>query len=155
MWSSWFYDDGYFIAPLDILGCVLDRAVDIFSTVGITINIPKCQLLPMVPTSSTTNSIPLSLRCVRDASLTGGLCVFGTPFRESCVSCLLEERAVALKLLCSRLIELNDAHVAYHLLRTCLAAGRITHLLRTVPSEVLGSRVADFSFIVRSTLDHL
>ena len=31
----------------------------------------------------------------------------------------------------------------------------ITHLLRTVPSEVLGSRVADFSFIVRSTLDQL
>ena len=34
LWSSWFYDDGYFIAPLDILGCVLDRAVDIFFHCG-------------------------------------------------------------------------------------------------------------------------
>ena len=55
---------------------------------------------------------------------------------------------------CQQLLSnLGNSQVELHLLRSCLSLCKINHLIRTVPSDVIGSQLSRFDAGLRSSLE--
>ena len=126
IWSGWFYDDGTLHGSAEALQLAYSEAIRLFASINLQVNAAKSKLW-------VSRQFVLPSLNIRQLSWEEGWLYLGTPFGLRETEHHMENRLNHLRKLCEQIILLGDTHVAYHLLRYCAPAGKIVHILRTVP----------------------
>ena len=141
-WQVWFLDDGVLAGEPDDLNQLSPQ----FQHLGLHVNITKCKIWS--PHSVVLDSpVPV-------VDWSSPKVVLGTPFgSDAAVSQFLTEtRAKHHALLC-RLAQFPDPQVALAILRYCLGAQKINHLLRVLWNPIATTFAEDTEHDLRFTLD--
>ena len=134
-WSRWYLDDGTLCGHRDTVAAMFEAICKHAPEIGLRVNPAKCKVwgphaaaadwsVPVVPWDSGVNvlGVPVGSR---------------TFVAAECAS-VISKLSEALR----RLPLLADSFVAFHLLRSCLSACRVTHLLRALSFDS-GASLAD------------
>jgi hypothetical protein len=143
--NVWYLDDGHLVGPLDTLSKAFDIIVTEGALLGVTVNIDKCKLWgPGVSTQQILQEHGQSLisQVPRVPWAAGsGLRVLGLPIEyPQSISFKREQlRAVMhhLQDACALLGHLGDPQMQHLLLRYCLDACRVMHMLRGMDCTML------------------
>ena len=147
--ASYYLDDGAQAGSLSSLASAVSKLEPAAAAVGLKLNRAKCKLWGPGPLSP--DDIPSELRGIPWVSWTAGVKVLGTPVgRASFVRSELSAVADKLQVALEKLECLGDPQAASHILRSCLGAAKVVHLLRTASYAECHS----FAKRVRSLLQH-
>ena len=141
-WVSWYLDDGTIVGPLEQVTAYLRALGPALETCGLQVNLRKCTLwgpgAPVtwdsVPTDVVPGDHPVRFVPITPWGTDDGLSVLGVPVDSPRHSGCLEGQAMDLAFdLLRRLRLLPDGQIRHCLLRFCLDACRVTHLMRSCP----------------------
>ena len=157
--NIWYLDDGHIIMPASDVQPICSALNESLPTIGLHLNLKKCRLWgPSIP--SLSQSLPPD-SIIHNMSLipfnpSTGIMVLGTPvehpstssYRQASVQSVVENLKKATHLL-SRLGNPQTAHL---LLRYCLDACRLQHLLRSTACEAFPHTLGEASAALRDTV---
>ena len=141
--AAWYLDDGTQAGPIS--GLAVEKLEPAAAAIGLHLNRAKCKLWG----PGLLDELPAPLQGIPWVPWTSGVRVLGcpvgrAPFVRSELNLVYDKLRAALeKLQC-----LGDPQAASHLLRSCLGASKVVHLLRTAPY----SECVDFAKRIRSLL---
>jgi len=87
--------------------------------------------------------------------LANGFPLLGGHIPGSTLPSFLTARLEEFRLLCSKIGQLPEAHIAFTLLRSCTYACRVNHILHMIPPSCLVTWNANLTAILRSTVSKL
>ena len=152
VWSGWFADDGTIQAPLPVLECALTTLSTSLAAHNITINFAKTKIVTQDPRSVDFYD---TLRGLVRVPLANGFPLLGGHIPGSTLPSFLTARLEEFRLLCSKIGQLPEAHIAFTLLRSCTYACRVNHILRMIPPSCLVTWNVNLTAILRSTVSKL
>ena len=131
-WSSWYLDDGVLVGSAAQLTAAMQALTPAFQAIDLSVNLSKCELW--------RPSAPLVKQLCPNIALipwqpASGLTVLGCPvnfpgtstYQDSAWSqCLAKMKKAT-----DALGQMSDAQLDHHLLRQCLDACKVNHLLRS------------------------
>lgn len=83
------------------------------------------------------------------------LSLLGAPITEEACDGIFNKKLGHVKLLCNRLTELENYHIAFFLLKNCCAVPKLIYLLRTSPAWANDSFTESIDNCIRSTLESI
>ena len=147
LWEAWYHDDGLLVgdeqAVLDSLAELTPR----LESLGLKVNFKKCTLWSPQGMTQTQGSVLVSDWATAHV-------VLGTPFGSpEAEHQFLQRVHEKHKQLLHRLACFPDTQIALSLLRYCLGAQKVNHLLRVLWSDHMAEFVTMTSSAIRSTLE--
>lgn len=162
-WATWYLDDGTIIGSPEAVGNYLSRLVPALKDVGLEVNLKKCQLWGPGTQSELHSTLmglsedhPLRNIPVVPFDPQEGIIVLGVPVDvPSSVSAGAKKWTAAsdatIKLL-KKLRKLPDGQLRHCLLRHCLDACRVTHLMRSKCREAAANSVPQLAHALREAV---
>ena len=140
-WSGWYLDDGNLAGTLAALTESMAIMNEGLQAVNVQLNFRKCKLWSPCP--SGIPSVSWASFVDYDSEIT----VLGCPFGSATsIETALEKKRIELGRLWEQLRTIPDTEVALTLLRHCLGACKVNHLLRCLPTTTVidfASQVGD------------
>jgi hypothetical protein len=126
--AAWFLDDGSQAGSVAGLAEAVAKLEPAAAAIGLKLNRAKCKLFG----PGLLDDLPAPLRGILWVPWTSGVRVLGTPVgRSPFVRAELAQVYAKLEAALDKLQCLGDPQAASHLLRCCLGAAKVVHLLRT------------------------
>ena len=175
-WTAWYLDDGVAVGSLEAVSAYLNALHEAASHVGLSLNLTKCQLwgpgtekvvgagVPYThgtPLDSPIRAVPIVrfadgqgitvLGCPVDSPKPVQRQAAGGQHTELAWTKAVDETA----LLLSRLRLLPEGQLQHTLLRHCLDACKVNHMLRTTPCTTGQSAVGTLSDHIRRILEDI
>lgn len=148
---AFYLDDG-------IIGGMPDQVLHDFKVIvsesakiGLTVNFSKCELY--CSKSGIDEKQNKILTSFPEIKLMNELCLLGAPITINCCKNFLIEKMNSLSMLFERLKLLNSMHVAYFLLKNCLAIPKLTYLLRVTPTWLFEDFIMGCDNIIKEALE--
>ena len=147
----WFLDDGNLMAPLS----ALQRAYDIVEaespSLGLTLSSSKSSIWSPIPAVRATAKDPLQRGIPMKTE--DGFELLGAPIGSADFSnSLVTSRVEKLRHTLAELPKLEDSHVEFVLLRSCLSLPKLSFSLRTCPPDHLAASLKLFDGLMRDAL---
>ena len=130
VWSTWYLDDGLLVGSPEAIHHALIQLQTLGPTIGLSLNLQKCVLW-----GPGAKSVPGHEQLtVPDWEKGEGITVLGIPVdhpdHPRATQAAWESAVSAMERLLGRLATVPDAQLVHHLLRSCVDACRVNHLLR-------------------------
>ena len=153
-WQSWYLDDGVLFGPPDQVAEALKAMTDQFAQRGLQINLNKCELWG--PAVSRWEGA--EVKCI-PWEPESGVTVLGVPinfpgshsYAESYWTKVVDNLRAAIE----KVTDVVDSQCAHHLLRKCLDACKVTHLLRTTDAYSASSPLEECEQIIFDGFVHI
>ena len=133
-WQVWYLDDGLLIGDPAQVCRAFDSLVSGFRAIGLAVNPSKCELWG--PGQAQWTGPDTVKRVPWDPS--GGITVLGTPVNypggSACSDAYWGKVTESLQGAIEKVTQVTDLQCAHHLLRKCLDACKVNHLLRSTDS---------------------
>ena len=122
------------------------------SEIGLTLNISKCELIPIGIQSHNYGLFPKNIKIIQ----TNGFEYLGAPIgnKEFCNEFTVK-KVENLQPLFKALIGLEDTHVSYFLLKSCASYSKMTYLTRVTPPNYQTNGLSRFDSEVRSCFEQI
>ena len=148
-WEAWYHDDGILVGDSKTLIEMLEHLQTSFRRLGLTVNLDKCKLWSPNGLREDTSPLPISDWGTPQV-------VLGTPFgsQEAVRVFLGQVRAKHHRAL-ELLAKFPDPQIAVALLRHCLGAQKVNHLMRVMLSEDFSDFVDDTTEDIKGTLEEI
>ena len=174
-WSAWYLDDGVAVGSLAAVSAYLNCVHDEAALAGLSLNLAKCQLWGPGAEGLTGGPSPFGLDTPLDSPIRGvpivkrsegeGITVLGCPIDAPAANTRApvlphsditwSKVAAEASLLLQRVRMLPDGQLQHTLLRHCLDACKVNHLLRTTPATTGHGAVIAFSEHIRRVLEDI
>lgn len=152
--NMWYLDDGTIGGTPDEVRGDLLSLIPQFEKVGLKMNAGKCEFFPCDPTGLTSfsslSTVLPGLKVVNSDSFT----LLGSPIFPSAVRDSLLLRKSALLSAHARLKDISK-HEALVLLKFCFAVPKLTYFLRTVPTWLYSTDVAEFDEALKLSVESI
>lgn len=144
----WYLDDGTIIGPRSAVAAFVEQISRFGPDYGLFLNLSKCEVFWPCGDFSFPEFPEEFLRP------TEGISLLGSPLwgEESFYQEVVDSTIAKTLSLQSSILELEDAQVEMHLLRSCLSVCKVNHLLRTTPRFFIEEQLHKFDRGLRSTL---
>ena len=155
--NVWYLDDGTVGGSLEEVERDLRRVMEMGESVGLELNQAKCEAfvyggeetsraaaIDRIRATAPTISLPSRVE----------LCLLGSPVLPEGIANALEVKINNIRLLTSRLEELQ-AHHALFLLKNCLAAPKVLYVLRSSPAWTRPDKLQEFDGMIRTCLTNI
>ena len=149
--NVWFLDDGNLMGPLEALQQAYDIVAKEAPKLGLSLNRSKCSLWNPVGGLRTSHDDPLGrgVPVITEEGIELLGAPIGSPaFSNQLVTARIEKLRQTLDLLPS----LEDSHVEYCLLRSCLSLPTMSYSMRTCPPNHISSSLGLFDGLMRDAL---
>lgn len=151
--NIWYLDDGTICGePQNVLSDLQKLIVECKS-IGLNLNPSKCELFfcsePVESIVSEFNKVSPGIRVITDE-----LELLGAPLTRTSTEKLLRKKKIQLSTLLERLNGLKH-HIAYYLLKHCLAIPKLTYILRTSCCFNFEDELYDMDNNIKSTLENI
>ena len=148
-WCAWYLDDGTLVGPLSALLEYLEKLVPALAAIGLEVNLTKCALWgPGAQTEQDMvdripDSIPID-HPIRKIPITpfgpsAGITVLGVPVDAPQGQCQTTKKWAQAVTNATEMLRalrlLADGQIRHCLLRHCLDACKVNHLMRAAPSK--------------------
>jgi hypothetical protein len=145
-WQVWYLDDGVLVGePVALMNALHELTVH-FEKLGLKVNLAKCKIWSP---QDVAGGCPIPV-----VEWSSPKAVLGTPFgSEAAIRQFLSETRAKHHALLQRLALLPDPQVALSLLRYCLGAQKVNHLLRVLHSSNSKTFAEETEEDLRFTLD--
>ena len=162
-WASWYLDDGTIVGNPEAVANYLAHLVPALKDIGLEVNLSKCQLWgpglhgdSEIALSRLQDTHPMSRIPVRPFDRREGITVLGVPVdvlgSAASGTRKWESATLAATNLLKKLRQLPDGQLRHCLLRHCLDACRVTHLMRS-KSRTAGAKAStDLSVALREAV---
>lgn len=148
-----YLDDGTIAGEYDSVLRDFKTVKDECEKIGLHINPTKCELFFCSEVDQATVE--------RFNELSPGICIvneftlLGTSITDNAFDKVFKKKLTELKLLFERLVDLDNFHIAFYILKNCFAIPKLVFLLRTTPSWNHEDTLAEFDCLIKSTLETL
>ena len=147
LYQAWYMDDGVLAGKRSALVCALSLIMELGPSLGLLVNIGKCELfckndVSMFPEDLKVSTVP-------------HFEILGAPIGDYiyCASFVSTKRSEALKLLLKlEDVAIKDPQVALLLLRMCGSFSKLVHLARTTPTTLVSEAFQQFDSDVKHCL---
>ena len=150
---AWFHDDGTAVGDLDELGQVVDIVEREGPALGVNLNADKSSIwCPMVTGPGDPDPLHRKISRVQDT----GIKLLGSPIGdEDFVRRFFQARTDKVRAITAELSSLQQPHLEFVLLRSCLALPKIVFMLRTTDTTSLKTLLHRFDSITREALSRI
>lgn len=131
-YNCWYLDDGSIGGDADSVLTSLQDVILESKQIGLELNINKCEIFVSGHVPGLLDkilSVAPGIKLVDSSKWS----LLGAPLSDYAIPICLEEKLQSLILMSSRIIDL-PAHIAFFLLRNCLAIPKLMHILRCSPT---------------------
>jgi hypothetical protein len=138
-WNRWYLDDGNIGSDFKSLSNILNLIDQLGPKLGLHLNRSKCQIYGF------QKSPPESLFPQVEIGKSSDFDTLGAPIGspDHCSNFVSEKLLQTYNVL-ELLPKLNDAQIAFTLLRTCCSFGKVVYFLRTIPSNLIETICKEF-----------
>lgn len=152
--NCWYLDDGSIGGNVNAVLSTFGYLIKESSKVGLEINFNKCELF--FPSSADRDSVSkFSLLAPGIRVLNKNqLRLLGAPLTVEALHDCISEKSKSLSLLCSRL-DILPSHVAFFILKNCLAIPKLTYILRCSPCWLYEDGLSKIDTIIRQSLENI
>ena len=150
---AWFHDDGNAVGDLDELGQVVDIVKREGPALGVTLNLDKSSIwCPMVTGPGEPDPLHRKILRIQDT----GIKLLGSPIGdEDYIKRFFQARTDKVRSITAELSSLQQPHLEFVLLRSCLALPKIVYMLRTTDTTSLKPLLHQFDSITREGLSRI
>lgn len=151
--NIWFLDDGTLCGEPDVVMADFEKLITKCESIGLRINKSKCELYFC---SEKDDSVISKFNVLSPGIkvLDSEIELLGTALFPSSTAKILEKKLIQMKTMFERLTELNH-HIAFYLLKHCLAIPKLTYILRTHSLLGFENVIAKFDFEIKVILENL
>lgn len=152
--NLWYLDDGTLAGPPETVLKDLASLISRFKNIGLEINPSKCELFFL---NNIDGEIVASFNELTPGIkiLDNHLELLGAPLTSTSTKTILQRKYDEMKLLFSRLKDLNSSHMAFFLLKNCLYIPKLTYLLRCSLLEDDRQSIERMDLHMKSTLESI
>ena len=158
----WLHDDGTMVGKLEDLGTVVDILVQegpkrgLFLSTAATVtppSLPKSSVwCPTAPDSGPDDPLQRGIPNIKASGIT----VLGSPVGDAAfVEEALKAKIKKVENICSALPDLQQPHLEFCLLRSCLSLPKIVYLLRTTDTSSASHLLDQFDSVTRESLSRI
>jgi hypothetical protein len=149
--NLWYLDDGTLIGPIADVFLAYTIIQEHGPAIGSVLNRSKCELWwPSRPDN--LDVFPSDVTRVDNA----GVDLLGSPIGSAAfMTAYIMRKLTKLDDIDKQVAKMDDAQVELCLLRNCLGFGKLTHILRTCPPELITDAISSFDARLRRTLANI
>jgi hypothetical protein len=159
LWFTFYLDDGVLLGPRDNINRAFQVLQQGFQALGLQVNAKKCSIWGPGVTPGGVQSAGLSDIPAKAFTRNSGVTVLGIPIdapggREHTAT-VWDEALNGLRSACDALSDIPDPQLQHVLLRTCLDACKLQHLLRATECfhEKITTRLVDADSIITGVFE--
>jgi hypothetical protein len=138
-WNRWYLDDGNIGSDFESLSGILNLIDDLGPKLGLYLNRSKCQIYGF------QNPPPESIFPHVEIGKSSDFDTLGAPIGSpDFCSKFVSKKLLQTYNILDLLPKLNNAQIAFTLLRTCCSFGKVVYFLRTIPSNLIENTCKEF-----------